>query len=440
MRRTPPITHSAAALLVLGVACAPADSGGASDSAQAEIPGVSGPALPTGTPADGGLSEERLGRIAPAMQAYVDDGRLPGVVTMVARGGEILHWEAVGMRNIEDATPLQPDDIFRIYSMTKPVTSTAIMMLVESGDIALDDPVSKFIPAFAHMSVLEDDGTRTPVNPPMTVRHLLSHNGGLTYGIFGDTPVDQAYMQSGLFAMETLEDYVATVAGLPLLAQPGEIWNYSVSTDVLGYIVQVVSGQPFEVFLEERIFEPLGMDDTAFWVPPKKRDRFTTHYGVDPDGLQVVDTPEDGKYTQMPGVASGGGGLVSTASDYVRFAQMIVQKGQLDDVRILRPQTVRAMGTNVLSGDLTPISLANWFAPAYGFGLGFATLVDEGETPEADNNGLIRWGGVANTFFWIDPEAELIAMVWTQMDPFLVYGLEKRFAELVYDAMEDASQ
>ena len=440
MRRIPPLTLSAAALLVLVIGCAPADSGGVGSSAPTEIPGVSGPALPMGAPADAGFSEERLGRIAPAMQAYVDDGRLPGVVTMVARGGKIVHWEAVGMRSIEEATPLQPDDIFRIASMTKPITSTAIMMLVESGDIALDDPVSKFIPAFADMSVLEDDGSRTPVDPPMTVRHLLSHSGGLTYGIFGDTPVDQAYVQARLFAKETPEDYVATVAGLPLLAQPGEIWNYSVSTDVLGYIVQVVSGQPFEVFLEERIFEPLGMDDTAFWVPPEKRNRFTTRYGVGPAGLQVVDAPEDGRYTQMPGMASGGGGLVSTASDYIRFAQMMLQGGQLDGVRILRPETVQAMGTNVLSDDNTPISILGWLPPAYGFGLGFATLVDEGATPQADHDGLIRWGGIANTFFWIDPEAELIAMVWTQMDPFLVYELEKRFTEFVYDAMEDATQ
>jgi CubicO group peptidase (beta-lactamase class C family) len=439
MRYRPNITHSAAALLVFGVACAPADSGVAADSAPTTIPGVSGPALPMGAPADAGLSEEVLDRIAPAMQEYVDDGRLPGVVTMVARGGKIVHWEAVGMRNIEEATLLQPDDIFRIASMTKPITSTAIMMLVESGDIALDDPVSKFIPAFANMSVLEDDGSGTPVDPPMTVRHLLSHSGGLTYGIFGDTPVDQAYVQAGLFGKETLEDYVATVAGLPLLAQPGEIWNYSVSTDVLGYIVQVVSGQPFEVFLEERIFEPLGMDDTAFWVPPEKRDRFTTHYRVSPEGLQVVDAPEDGRYTQMPGMASGGGGLVSTASDYFRFAQMILQRGQLDDVRILRPETVRTMGTNMLEDDITPISILGWLAPAYGFGLGFATLVDEGATPQADHDGLIRWGGLANTFFWIDPEAELIAMVWTQMDPFLIYRLEERFSAFVYDAMEDAA-
>ena len=443
MKRTGQIFTAVAALMTLTASCAPPERGGADAAAPVTIPRVSGAALPMTTPGDVGMSEEGVARIAPAMQAFVDDGRLPGVMTMISRGGEIVHWEAVGMRDIEAGDPLEPDDIFRIYSMTKPITSTAIMMLVESGDIALDDPVLKFIPAFADLTVLEEDGSRTPAARPMTIKHLLSHSGGLTYGFFGSTPVDQMYLAERLFESPSLEDFVAKVAGLPLLAHPGELWNYSVSTDILGYIVQVVSGKPFEEFLAERIFEPLGMDDTAFWVPAEKRDRFATHYRASGDGLQVVDTPEEEAYrayTRMPPMASGGGGLVSTASDYIRFAQMLLQEGQLDDVRILQPETVRAMRFNQLPDELTPISFETWIPPAYGFGLGFATLVDEDATSDADHNGVFRWGGAANTFFWIDPEAELIAMVWTQVNPFLIYSIEKQFQTLVYEAMGESTQ
>lgn len=436
MTRRPLYAMTTVGLLTTAVACVSADRAEEVTAGMPVVEGVSGPALPLAAPSAAHMSAERLARIGPAMQAYIDDGRLPGVMTLVARGGEIVHWEAVGMSDLESAELLQPDDIFRIYSMTKPITSTAIMILVEGGDIALDDPVSKFIPEFSELSVLEEDGSRTPVSPPVTIQHLLSHSGGLTYGIFGDTPVDQAYVAANLFQAQSLEDYVATVAGLPLLAQPGTIWNYSVSTDLLGYIVQTVSGQPFEVFLRERIFEPLQMDDTAFWVPEDKRDRFTNHYAVGDDGLQLVDSRSDGSYTRPPEFASGGGGLVSTASDYLRFAQMILQRGYLDDVRILQPETVVAMGTNVLADGVGPINVAGWFPPAYGFGLGFATLTDEDLTSAADHDGLIRWGGVANTFFWIDPGAELVAMVWTQADPFLVHRLEGAFEELVYDALE----
>jgi CubicO group peptidase (beta-lactamase class C family) len=437
---TPGPRFSLVSCVLLAAACTPSESGDGTLAIPITVEGVSGPALPFAAPSDVEMSAAGLDRIGPAMQAYVDDGRLPGVVTMVARQGRIVHWDAVGMRDVASADPLHPDDLFRIYSMTKPITSTAIMMLVESGDIALDDPVSKFIPAFAGVSVLEADGSRTPVDPPMTIRHLLSHHGGLTYGFFGDSPADRAYAASGLFEATSIEDFVAIVADLPLLAQPGEMWNYSVSTDILGYVVQVATGQPFEVFLQEKIFGPLGMDDTGFWVPEGKRERFATHYAGSDDGLQIVDSPDNGEFTQMPDLASGGGGLVSTASDYVRFAQMLLQGGQLDGVRILNEETVAAMGTNALPETQTPISLLRWFPPAYGFGLGFATLVDEDATPLADNNGLIRWGGIANTFFWIDLEAELIAMVWTQMDPFLVYGLEKVFEEHVYAALEGAAR
>ncbi|MDX1396826.1 MAG: serine hydrolase domain-containing protein [Gemmatimonadota bacterium] len=434
MRRSTPRPRLALVVLAVLAACAPGEL-----ETTATLPdGVHGPALPMGSATTAGLGAPVLAEIVASMQTHVDAGRLPGAMTLIARGGEIVHWSAVGMRDIESGDPLHPDDIFRIYSMTKPITSVAVMMLVESGAVALDDPVSDYIPGFADLTVLEEDGSRAPLERPITIRHLLTHTSGLTYGLFGDTPADRAYMASDLFGAGSLEEYIGILEGLPLLAQPGERWNYSVSTDVLGYVVQVASGRPFGEFLDERIFGPLGMDDTAFWVPEEKRDRFTTHYRTFEAGLEVVDSPAGGRYTRPPGVESGGGGLVSTASDYVRFAQMLLQEGELDGVRLLRSETVRTMRTNQLADDLTPIAVAGWIAPAYGFGLGFATLLDQDVTPWPDHDGMYRWGGLANTFFWIDPVAGLIAMVWTQVDPFLVHGLERSFEQQVYAALDQA--
>ncbi len=393
--------------------------------------------LPAASPENAGMSSEGLARIGPAMQAYVDDGRLAGVMTMVARRGQVVHWEAAGMRDVADDDALEPDDIFRIYSMTKPLTSTAVMILVQEGAVALDDPVSKFIPAFAGVTVLNDAGERVPPARPMTVEHLLTHTSGLTYGFFGDSAVDRIYNQSGFFtAAEGLDDFARRVAELPLLASPGDRWNYSVSTDILGRVVEVASGRPFDAFLRARIFDPLEMADTSFVVPPEKRDRFTAHYARPAGTLQMIDSPADGEYTKPPRWLSGGGGLTSTASDYIRFAQMLLQDGELGGVRILEPGTVRMMRSNRLPDALVPIQLGTFLSPGYGFGLGFAVVVDADASPEPDNNGVFRWAGAANTFFWIDPAAELIGMVWTQLNPFAAYDLEREFQTLVYEALE----
>jgi len=393
--------------------------------------------LPTAAPEDAGMSFDGLARIRPAMQAYIDDGRLAGVMTMVARRGNVVHWDAVGMRDIDAGAPLELDDIFRIYSMTKPITSVAVMILVEEGAIALDDPVSKFIPAFAGVTVLSDDGERVEPARPMTVENLLTHTSGLTYGFFGDSPVDRFYNQSGFFTeAEGLDDFAQRVAALPLLASPGDRWNYSVSTDILGRVVEVASGQPFDAFLQARILDPLEMHDTAFVVPAGKRGRFAANYAR-PDGtLQVIDSPVDGQYTQPPRWLSGGGGLTSTASDYIRFAQMLLEDGTLGDVQILQPETVRAMRSNRLPEALVPLELGTYLSPGHGFGLGFAVIVDADASPEPDNDGVFRWAGAANTYFWIDPAAELIGMVWTQLNPFAAYDLEREFQTLVYGALE----
>ena len=393
--------------------------------------------LPTGSPGSVGMSAEGLARIGPAMQAYVDDGRLAAVVTMVARRGQVVHWEAVGTRDTAAGDPVERDDIFRIYSMTKPVTSVAVMMLVEEGKVALDDPVSKFVPEFADVEVLGDGGERVAADGPMTVEHLLTHTSGLTYGFFGDSAVDRLYNQANpLTLAEDLEDFGRRVAGLPLIASPGARWNYSVSTDVLGRVVEVASGQAFDAFVEERILDPLGMDDTAFWVPEEKHGRFMANYARLGDNLVVADSPVDGQYTRPPAFPSGGGGLTSTASDYIRFAQMLLEGGSLDGVRILAPETVAKMRSNHLPDAMVPIELGAFLSPGYGFGLGFAVMVDADASPEPDHDGVFRWAGAANTFFWIDPEAELVGMVWTQFMPFAAYDLEREFQTLVYEAIE----
>ena len=393
--------------------------------------------LPAASPESAGMSSEGLARIGPAMRAYVADGRLAGVMTMVARHGQVVHWEATGMRDVAAGDPLEPDDIFRIYSMTKPLTSVAVMILVEEGAVALDDPVSKFIPAFAGVTVLNDAGERAAPARPMTVEHLLTHTSGLTYGFFGDSPVDRIYNQSGFFTeAEGLDDFARRVADLPLLANPGDRWNYSVSTDILGRVVEVASGQPFDAFLQARIFDRLDMTDTAFVVPADKRDRFAVHYARPNGSLQMIDSPIDGQYTEPPRWLSGGGGLASTASDYIRFAQMLLQDGELGGVRILEPGTVQRMRSNRLPDALVPIRLGTFLSPGYGFGLGFAVVVDADASPEPDNEGVFRWAGAANTFFWIDPAAELVGMVWTQFNPFAAYDLEREFQTLVYQALE----
>ena len=372
------------------------------------------------------------------MQAYVDDGRVAGVMTMVARHGQVVHWDAVGYRELASSDPLEPDDLFRIYSMTKPVTSVAIMILVEEGALALDDPVSTFLPEFTDIRVLASDGQRVSPSRPMTIEHLLTHTSGLTYGFFGNSPVDQLYREAATYTEATdLVDLIHRVTAQPLVASPGERWNYGVSTDVLGRIVEVASGESFDVFLHSRIFEPLGMEDTAFWVPSDKQSRFAAHYGRNDDALHLVDSPTEGEYASPPTLLSGGAGLVSTASDYIRFAQMLLNSGELDGVRILAAESVRAMRSNHLPEALVPISLTSYLSPGYGFGLGFAVLVDAEASPEPDRNGVYRWAGAANTFFWIDPDTDLIGMVWTQLSPFAAYELEREFQTLVYESFAD---
>ena len=364
----------------------------------------------TAAPEDVGLSSEVLARIGPTMQQFIDADRTAGIMTLVARRGEIVHWEAHGWR-VLDEDPLERDDIFRIYSMTKPVTSVAAMMLVEEGVLSLDDELASVIPEFAGTEVYESGATRPP-DRPILIRDLLTHTSGLTYGIFGDSPVDSMYNRA-LYGASTgprrdLEGRVDVIASLPLVDDPGDRWVYSMSTDVLGRVVEVVSGQSLDDFFRERIFEPLGMDDTGFHVSAGKHDRFTRMYRMSRGGLQPAGDPGDDAFTRPATWFSGGGGLTSTATDYLRFARMLLGEGELDGVRLLQPETVREMTRNHLSSDLIPI------LPGLGdtgFGLGFAVPADE-------EDGAYWWSGVANTYFWIDPAEELVAFAWTQLQPF----------------------
>ncbi|UCG86889.1 MAG: beta-lactamase family protein [Gemmatimonadota bacterium] len=392
--------------------------------------------LPWGDPADAGFSAERLERIRPAMQRYVDEGLTGGIVTMVARRGLLVHWETVGFRNIERQQALQLDDLFRICSMSKPITSVAVMMLVEDGEISLDDPVSQYLPALEDLRVYSSDGP-VPLTSAITIEDLLKHTSGFTYGPFGETPVDTLYRRADVFSGD-LQNLVEEVGELPLLGQPGSIWNYGVSTDVLGRVVEVVSGQPLDEFLKLRVFAPLGMQDTDFFVPPEKSSRFTTVYSTAADSSLVEgDASICGSYSARPPLLLGGGGLVSTAHDYIRFAQMLLNGGELDGHQLLSPETVDLMSTNRLPDELVPIRIGEWVVSGYGFGLGFSVLTDADATPVPDNNGVFRWLGYAATYFWIDPAEELIGLAMTQLAPNTHPELEAEFQTLVYEALEN---
>ena len=383
--------------------------------------------LETASPEEVGLSSLVLERIGPAMQDLLDAERTGGVLTLVARRGEVVHWESHGWR-VPGADPLEPTDLFRIYSMTKPVTSVAAMILVEEGTLSLDDEVSRFIPGFADVQVY-DNGVLRPPARPMLVRHLLSHTSGLTYGIFGDSPVDSLYLQEfdllDLYNGNNLTEVVNRVAALPLLDDPGDRWNYSVSTDVLGRVIEVVSGQSLDGFFHDRIFEPLGMTETGFQLPAGQTDRLVAMVASTGDGLRVLSSPSDPEVAGAPSWFSGGAGLVSSAADYLRFSTMLLRGGELDGVRILSTELVDSMRRNHLPPDLVPIPMP-WSET--GFGLGFAVSM-------AEHAGTYFWLGAANTYFWIDPEEDLIVFAWTQLQPPLGMPLDAVLRPIVYDAI-----
>ena len=368
--------------------------------------------LPSASAESEGMSTERLAQLRSGMKELVDQGRLAGVVTMVSRHGKVVEFDAAGKRDIAANAPMQKDSIFRIYSMSKPITGVAMMILFEEGKWQLNDPVAKYIPEFAKLKVYGTDANNNVVMKdqvhPVTMRELMSHSGGFTYGFFSNTAVDKLQIDADLLnPNNTLDEFIKRVAKLPLNAQPGSEWHYSISVDIQGYIVQKLSGMPFEEFLEKRIFKPLGMVDTAFYVPKEKLNRFAEFYSYDKDGkLQVVGVKEglNHDFAAKPALSSGGGGLVSTATDYMRFCQMLLNGGQLDGVRLLSPLSVELMHTNVLAPNV-PI-----LAPGAGFGLDFAIYTDPVAAGGYYGKGSYWWGGAAGTWFWIDPVNDLIVL------------------------------
>jgi CubicO group peptidase (beta-lactamase class C family) len=368
--------------------------------------------LPTASAETEGMSAERLAHLSAGMKELVDGGRLAGAVTMVSRHGKVVEYDAVGKRDIAANAPMQKDSIFRIYSMSKPITGVAMMILFEEGKWQLNDPVAKYIPEFAKLKVYSTDanGNLTPKdqNHPVTMRELMSHSGGFTYGYFSNTAVDKLQLEADVLnSNNTLDEFIKRVAKLPLNSQPGTEWHYSISVDIQGYIVQKLSGMPFEEFLERHIFKPLGMTDTAFYVPKEKLNRFAEFYNYDNDGkLHAVGVHEglNHDFAAKPALSSGGGGLVSTAADYMRFCQMLLNGGQLEGVRILSPLTVELMHTNML-----PASLPT-FVPGAAFGLDFAIYTDPALAGGYYGKGTYQWGGAAGTWFWIDPVNDLIVV------------------------------
>ncbi len=383
---------------------------------------VFGQGLPMAVPEKVGVSTERLERIRPVMQRYIDDGNLPGLLTAVARRGKIVHFGTIGMQDVENEKPLEPDTIFRIYSMSKPITSIAVMILYEEGHFQLGTPVSRFIPEFENMKVYNEDQTQVvDAKKKITVKPLLTHTAGLTYG-GGNKPIDERYREANIFESgSTLADMVKKLGEIPLAHEPGEKWTYGVSTDVLGYLVEVVSGMPFEEFLQTRLFGPIRMVDTGFSVPPEKRDRLAAAYGpTDENGLIRVDKPALAidEFTFFP---SGGGGLLSTAADYIRFSQMLLNGGELDEVRILGKKTVELI--RYPHHD-------NWF------GLGFSIVTRKNPPDTLDSVGNFSWAGAAATAFWVDPQEELIGLVMTQLFGNR-YPFHQQFQVLTYQALTE---
>jgi CubicO group peptidase (beta-lactamase class C family) len=374
------------------------------------------------------------------MQRYIDEKKIAGIVSLIARHGEVVHFEKAGMADIESAKPMQLDSIFRIYSMTKPITSTAVLMLLEEAKIRLSDPISQYIPAFKEVKVLDNTpGSGVKFIPPtreITIHDLLTHTAGLSYGFDDNVYIDELYRKNLWSMMEsgqdvTIEAVIEAVAKLPLAFHPGTMYRYSIATDVLGYMIQVVSGISFDEYLKKHIFEPLGMVDTDFFVPADKVDRFTSTYGPDDQaGLKVTDPAAKSNYTRPTHFPSGGGGLVSTAGDYFQFSQMLLNKGELNGIRLLGRKTIDLMTVNHLPDGIDPFG-----DHSSGFGLGVSVLMDLGKNSTLGSVGNYGWGGAANTNFWIDPQEELIGILMLQYMPSDTYPIVMDFHNLTYQAL-----
>jgi CubicO group peptidase (beta-lactamase class C family) len=387
-------------------------------------------------PEEAGISFLALSRVDSLMQKYVSENKLPGMVTMLARKGKVVSFQKYG--NMEEGKPMQKEAIFRIASMTKPVTSVALMILYDEGRLQLDDPVSKYIPEFKDLQVFSSDDAHglhleKQINP-MTIRNLLTHTSGLCSGA-EDSYVDSLYRTAKLNE-GSLQDEIQKLARLPLAFQPGTRWQYGLSTDVLGYIIEKISGKPLNVFFKERIFIPLKMTDTDYSVPLGKLDRVPAVYSPGDKGIQVLNVPEVHNITEPFKSVRGNGGLLSTATDYMSFCQMLLNKGEYKGSRILKTETVELMTSNQLTHELMPDDdFLGRVMSGMGFGLGFAVFKEADQTNSKGSAGSYWWSGSANTYFFIDPKEDLIFIFMTQFVPNYYYPVCKEFRELVYQAI-----
>jgi len=383
-------------------------------------------------PEDVGFSAKRLEKTRQAYRDDVEKKSIPGAVLLIARNGKIVTYDAIGYQERAAQTPMKKDSIFRVASMSKPITTVAAMILVEENKLDLGAPVAQYLPEFKDVKVGAD---HVAPKRPMTVQDLMRHTSGLTYGLFGNSAIDQMYRQANIFNSKSLAEMVKTVAGMPLLHQPGEVWEYSVSTDVLGRVVEVAGGMDLDTFIQERVTGPLKMNDTGFWVKPAAISRLAK-----PDAKSNLPFAEP---TEKPGLFSGGGGMFSTASDYARFSQMLLNGGELEGVRILGPKTIALMTSDQLPAITerhTPVAMAlGPFGPTpemgTSFGLGFAVRVDAGRNPEPGSIGDFSWGGITGTLFWVDPKEKLVTVLMVQ-SPQGVNGFIWRQARtMVYQAL-----
>lgn len=398
-------------------------------------------------PERAGFSRKRLERITEHLERqYIAPGKIAGCSVLVNRDGHVAYRRSFGFMDRERQRPMRDDAIFRIYSMTKPITSVALMQLFEEGRFTLNDPIQRVIPEWGEQRVYlsgEGEHMQTRVaERPMTFRHVLSHTGGLTYGAT-DHPVDRVYQKLGVSRGrgETLRSFIEKLAGVPLYYAPGERWLYSISTDVCGYLVEALSGIRFDRYLQQRIFEPLGMVDTSFWVAPEKTERFAANYqrGADKQ-LQLLDDPTTSAYLTEPSFFSGGGGLTGTIDDYARFCDMLRRWGELGETRILGRHTLELMTKNFLPGgsDLASTAIGSFSETAYegvGFGLGFAmTLSDVGTGTLGQ--GDYYWGGAASTIFWVDPREDLFVVFMTQLMPSNTFNFRGQLKNIIYSSLE----
>jgi len=382
-----------------------------------QIPAIAAP-VDVARAEDVGMSSERLAYMKSYFEGLLDDGETGGFQILISRRGKVVMFENLGFANVEEEIPVTDETLFRIYSMTKPVMGVAMMMLYEEGHYSLADPLSEHIPEFAELRVYageDDEGNLTlePMEREPTIQDLLQHTAGFTYGIFGDTAVDRQYGDRDVLDYDqTMQEFIDKLASIPLLFQPGARWNYSVAVDVQGYLIEKWTGMELGRFLKEKIFDPLGMDQTMAWVPPEQAGLLANVYTHDDDGNRAK---FDGEFAtnhfRAPGAFGGGGQLISTSDDYWRFCQMLLNGGEFDGKRYLSPLTVEMMSANRLR---EPASLPN----GAGFGLNFGVIVDNTQTDYPASNGEYYWGGLASTRFWIDPQEEMVAILMTQYLPY----------------------